>query len=171
MPPRLSFATCRAIQTVLRARIRTTPRTSSKLHLRDMRTRGSRTATSWPRAGWTTAPEPTLLILRVPPIQDVTRKLIDTIGPTLVRAIVGLQDSALLEAWSSPGGPTPAPTEQRRVRNAHDQLDRITAVEGADVARAWLIGHNDRLGSTPITALREDRFRDVEAAVSALLET
>lgn len=106
-----------------------------------------------------------------PPIQDVTRKLIDTIGPTLVRAIVGLQDSALLEAWSSPGGPTPAPTEQRRVRNAHDQLDRITAVEGADVARAWLIGHNDRLGSTPITALREDRFRDVEAAVSALLET
>lgn len=106
-----------------------------------------------------------------PHVQEVTRKLIETIGPTMVRAIVGLQDAALLEAWFTPGGPTPSSAEQRRVRTAHDQLDRIIAVEGAAVARAWLLGHNDRLGSTPITALREDRFRDVEAAVSGLLET
>lgn len=47
----------------------------------------------------------------------------------------------------------------------------IEAQEGADLARAWFIGGNPALGDdTPITAIRELSFSEVEAAAANHLE-
>ena len=48
---------------------------------------------------------------------------------------------------------------------------RIAVGETEHTARAWFIGGNPLLGEdTPLTAIREDRAREVMAAVRALLE-
>lgn len=54
---------------------------------------------------------------------------------------------------------------------AYEQLQRITEAEGERVARARFIGADLWLGyDTPITAIREDRLKDVGTAALALID-
>ncbi|MFJ2470515.1 antitoxin Xre/MbcA/ParS toxin-binding domain-containing protein [Glutamicibacter sp. NPDC087583] len=80
--------------------------------------------------------------------------LISCLGPTLTAALTGGQ-----------GDPA-----DRRLTVALRIFQTIEVQEGADLARAWMIGGNPALGGdTPITAIREERFSDVEAAVGNYL--
>lgn len=75
--------------------------------------------------------------------------LTSRLGPTLTAALTGGQSS----------------TEDDRPAFALRIFKMIEDVEGADLARAWMIGGNPMLGDeTPITAIRERRFQLVEAA-------
>lgn len=105
-------------------------------------------------------------------IHEVVRVLNAGLGSTLVAAASGSKDRKLPLKWAKPDGPTPSPDFAKRLLHLHRQWTLIEEVDGPDVARQWFIGGNPSLGEqTPLTAIREDRLRDVSAAVDAFLET
>ncbi|HEY5221591.1 MAG TPA: hypothetical protein VIJ18_00860 [Microbacteriaceae bacterium] len=104
-------------------------------------------------------------------IREVTRRLNAALGGTLVSALAGSKDSKASHKWAKDGGPAPRPETIRRLMFAYEQWQRVTEAEGEHVARVWFIGANPWLGyDTPITAIREGRFKDVNIAAQALID-
>ena len=104
-------------------------------------------------------------------IHDVTRQLNAGLGPTLVAALTGSRDRKLPIRWARADGPEPGPDFRRRLLLAHRVWAQIAPQETEHVARAWFIGANPFLDEdTPLTAIREDRARQVVAAATAFVE-
>ena len=104
-------------------------------------------------------------------VRECVRRLIAGLGPTLVAALAGAPDGASARAWASADGPYPDSDAAQRLWFADEQWRKLVAAEGEDVARAWFIGGNPWLGeSTPLTAIREGRFREVQRAVQAMID-
>lgn len=73
--------------------------------------------------------------------------------------------------WAKLDGPTPDPDATERLHFGYKQWRCVSGAEGGDVARAWFIGANPWLGdSTPVTAIREGRFEEVNSATLALID-
>lgn len=103
--------------------------------------------------------------------REVVRQLNSHLGPTLVAALAGVKDRGLPSKWARPDGPNPRPAAGTRLLKAHTLFFSIASSESEHIARAWMIGSNPLLDDdTPITAIREDRFKDVTAAATAFLE-
>lgn len=104
-------------------------------------------------------------------IHRIVHALNAALGPTLVAALSGSKDAKQPIKWAKPDGPTPSPDFQRRLQLAHRTWIRLEPVEGEHVARAWFIGGNPLLNEdTPLTAIREDRPQELDAAVDAFLD-
>ncbi|KRF04353.1 hypothetical protein ASH00_14715 [Arthrobacter sp. Soil782] len=104
-------------------------------------------------------------------VHQVARELNSALGPTLVAALSGVGDRELPTRWAQSDGPEPAPECAQRLRFAHEQWTRFAAGESEDAARNWFICGNPRLDEgTPLTAIRENRWQDVSAAVTSYLE-
>ena len=104
-------------------------------------------------------------------IHDVARQLNAGLGPTLVSALAGARDRKLPIRWARADGPEPGPDFRRRLLLAHRVWTQIAPGETEQVARAWFIGANPFLDEdTPLTAIREDRARQVIAAAAAFVE-
>lgn len=104
-------------------------------------------------------------------IHEVVRRLNAHLGATLVAALAGSKDRKLPHRWAKSDGPLPGPDFERRLRLAHRAWRQIADAESDHLARAWFIGGNPFLQEdTPLTAIRQDRDRDVMNAVAALLE-
>lgn len=102
-------------------------------------------------------------------IHEIVRQLNMHLGPTLVAALSGTKDWKMPIRWAKSDGPTPGATFNRRLQLAHRLWTSISALDGDDVARSWFIGGNPLLeDDTPVTAIREDRDRDVAAAEAFL---
>jgi len=104
-------------------------------------------------------------------VHEVARQLNAHLGATLIAAVAGTPDRKLPVRWAKSDGPHPGSDYERRLRLAHRLWSEIAAAEGDHVARAWFIGGNPLLEEdTPITAIREDRAKQVTAAKDAFLE-
>lgn len=104
-------------------------------------------------------------------IHELVRRLNSHLGPLLVAALAGSKDKKLPYKWAKPDGPTPGPAFQKRLQLAHRIWISIADAETEAIARAWFIGGNPFLGEdTPITAIREDRHKEVLRALKAFLE-
>lgn len=104
-------------------------------------------------------------------LREVVRQLNSHLGPTLVAAAAGVKDRGLPTKWARLDGPEPRPAAQTRLLKAHALFFSIARSESEHIARAWMIGSNPLLDDdTPITAIREDRFKEVTAAANAFLE-
>lgn len=100
---------------------------------------------------------------------EVTRRLIATLGGTLVSTLAGSKDVKAAHRWARADGPKPRPITEEKLRFAYEQWQKVAQVEGETVARAWFIGANPWLNyDTPVLAIREGRFADVNAAANAL---
>ncbi|MHA3685386.1 hypothetical protein ACXR2T_15145 [Leucobacter sp. HY1910] len=103
--------------------------------------------------------------------QEVTRRLIDALGGTLVSVLAGAKDTKAAHKWAREDGAKPRDEAAKRLRFAYDQWNRLSEAEGEHVARVWFIGANPWLEyDTPIQAIREGQYRQVGAAVQALLD-
>ncbi|TFD80568.1 hypothetical protein E3T54_03140 [Cryobacterium sp. Sr8] len=104
-------------------------------------------------------------------IREITRRLNGTLGGTLVASLSGSKDAKLPYRWAKADGPAPKNEAMRRLQFAYEQWTMLAAAEGEHVARAWFIGANPWLGyDTPVTAIREDRFKDVATAAQAVID-
>lgn len=104
-------------------------------------------------------------------IHELVRRLNSHLGPLLVASLAGSKDSKLPYKWAKQDGPTPGPAFQKRLQLAHRVWLSLADAESEAIARAWFIGGNPFLDEdTPITALREDRHKDVFQALTAFLE-
>ncbi|SEB56642.1 hypothetical protein SAMN04489806_1125 [Paramicrobacterium humi] len=104
-------------------------------------------------------------------IREITRRLNAGLGPTLVAGLAGAKDARISREWSKHDGPVPGPAEAKQLAFAYEQWRRVVEVEGEQVARLWFTGGNPWLGDyAPVTAIREDRFKQVNAAAQALID-
>ncbi|HEV7950319.1 MAG TPA: hypothetical protein VGP24_11190, partial [Glaciihabitans sp.] len=104
-------------------------------------------------------------------IREITRRLNGSLGGTLVASLAGSKDSKLSYKWAKADGPAPKNEAMRRLQFAYEQWTTLVEAEGEHVARAWFIGANPWLGyDTPITAIREDRFREAGKAAQAVID-
>lgn len=104
-------------------------------------------------------------------IHELVRRLNSHLGPLLVASLAGSKDSKLPYKWAKLDGPTPGPAFQKRLQAAHRVWKSLADAENEAIARAWFIGGNPFLQEdTPITALREDRHKEVFQALTAFLE-
>jgi len=105
-------------------------------------------------------------------IHEVVRRLNNHLGPLLVATLAGSKDPKLPHKWAKPvGGSMPGPAFQKRLLLAHRVWIAIADAESDAIARAWFLGGNPFLGEdTPITAIREDRHKEVAQALTAFLE-
>jgi len=103
--------------------------------------------------------------------QEITRRLIATLGPTLVATLAGSKDRKALLEWAKFDGSQPNPESLPRLACAYETWRKVAEAEGEQVARLWFIGGNPWLGeSTPVTAIREDRLEEVGYAAQALVD-
>ncbi|RFA16301.1 hypothetical protein B7R21_02685 [Subtercola boreus] len=103
---------------------------------------------------------------------QIAAEMVGALGPTLVAAMTGSKDRKLPSKWARPDGPTPSTDFLRRLQFGHRTWKRIEGEEGAHVARQWFIGGNPLLGEvTPLTAIREDRLREVSVALDGFLSS
>lgn len=104
-------------------------------------------------------------------IHELVRRLNAHLGPTLVAALAGTKDRRQPIRWAKPDGPALGAAFEKRLRLAQRAWVAIADAESDSVARAWFIGGDPRLNEdTPLTAIREDRDREVVAAITAFLE-
>lgn len=104
-------------------------------------------------------------------IREVTRRLNAALGGTLVSALAGSKDLKASHKWAKEGGASPRIEAQKRLLFAYEQWQKVVDAEGEHVGRVWFIGANPWLGyDTVINAIREDRFKEVSAAVQALID-
>lgn len=101
----------------------------------------------------------------------LARHLMAVLGPTLVSTLAGSKDSRAATGWGSLDGPLPSADASLRLECAYYAWQKVSAAEGDDVARAWFVGGNPWLGDdSPITAIREGRFREVDNAAKACVD-
>lgn len=105
------------------------------------------------------------------PSAELARQLVSHLGPTLVAAMANVRDRKLPHKWAHEGGPTPRPDALTRLQVAHRAWSTLATAEGDDIARAWFIGANPRLGEMPpYLAIREGEFNRVMAAAAAFVD-
>lgn len=103
--------------------------------------------------------------------REVARRLNAALGETLVSTLAGANNISASREWAKDGGRQPDPANVRRLELAYVQWQRVAKAEGEHIARAWFIGGNSWLGDdTPVTAIREDRFEQVNHAAQALID-
>jgi hypothetical protein len=104
-------------------------------------------------------------------IREIIRRLNAGLGPTLVSTLAGSNDTAATKEWAKGNSPEPTPEAARRLRFAYEQWQRVVEAEDEDVARLWFVGMNPWLGDdSPVSAIREDRLKEVAYAVQALID-
>ena len=104
-------------------------------------------------------------------IHEVVRRLNSHLGPLLVATLAGSKDPKAPHRWAKPAGSIPGPAFQKRLLLAHRVWIAIADAETDAIARAWFVGGNPFLEEdTPLTAIREDRHKDVTHALTAFLE-
>jgi len=101
---------------------------------------------------------------------ELSGKLIDLIGPTLVSLASGSSNQHSAELWRA-GVITMTGSQRGRLELALECLETIEQHEGADMGRAWFIGSNtgDDLTS-PAEALCEGRLDDVRISMERFID-
>lgn len=129
-----------------------------------------RTSSETPFRGLTPVSAGTTLDLLPWRFRELVRALASNLGPTLTAALAGERDRSVIDAWCRDGSPEPSAAAFQRLQCADAQWKLIEGVQGADTARLWFIGMNPRLSNdSPVEAIMEGRFTEVEAAARAMV--
>lgn len=108
--------------------------------------------------------------LRMADSRALVRRLTQVLGPTLVSPLAGATNTRGATTRVTPEGPNPNTEAIKRLRCAEAAWRALSEAESDDVARAWFVGGNPRLGEdTPVTAIREGRFTEVVNAVRSFV--
>ncbi|PYF96348.1 hypothetical protein SAMN05216184_1198 [Georgenia satyanarayanai] len=104
-------------------------------------------------------------------IHELVRILNENVGSTVVQAMTGTKDRGQPAKWARPDGPEPRHNTVNQLRLGYRVWHLLEQAEGPDVALAWLVGANPRLGErTPVSAVRDLDSADVIGAVLAFID-
>lgn len=104
------------------------------------------------------------------PLATVATTLHSNLGATLTAFIADTRSRQVVYQWAA-GDVEPRRESSQRLRFAYRAWLEISADSGPDVARAWFIGSNPRLGElSPAEEIRAGHFPEVRAAVTAFLQ-
>ena len=104
-------------------------------------------------------------------IHDLVRELNANVGTVVVQAMTGVKDRGQPARWARPDGARPRLRTVNQLRLGYRVWRLLEQAEGRDVALAWLVGANPRLGEqSPVTAIRELRSAQVMGAALAFVD-
>lgn len=104
-------------------------------------------------------------------IHDLVRTLNEHVGTTVVQAMTGTKDRGQPARWAQSDGPQPRMSTVEQLRLGYRVWDLLAQAEGYDVALAWLVGSNPRLGeTTPVSAVRDLKSAKVVGAALAFID-
>ncbi|USQ81926.1 hypothetical protein NF556_09885 [Ornithinimicrobium faecis] len=104
-------------------------------------------------------------------VHDLVRILNESVGTTVVQAMTGTKDRGQPARWARPDGPEPRLKTVNQLRLGYRVWHLLSQEEGPDVALAWLVGSNPRLGeATPVTAVRDLKSAEVVGAALAFID-
>lgn len=104
-------------------------------------------------------------------LHELVRALLTNVGPAVVQAMTGTRDRSMPARWAREDGPTPQTITQQRLRLGYQVWRTVELAEGRDVALAFLLGANPRLGhDLPVNAIYDLRAQDVIGAATAFVE-
>lgn len=104
-------------------------------------------------------------------IHELVRILNESIGTTVVQAMTGTKDRGQPARWARPDGPEPRMITVDQLRLGYRVWHMVDQEEGQDVALAWLVGANPRLGeATPVSAVRDLKSAEVIGAAMAFID-
>lgn len=104
-------------------------------------------------------------------IHDLVRILNENVGTAAVQAMTGTKDRGQPIRWARPDGPEPRPEAVKQLRLGYRVWRLLEQAEGCDVALAWLVGANPRLGEgTPVSAIRKLKSAEVIGAALAYID-
>lgn len=104
-------------------------------------------------------------------IHDLARILNESVGTTVVQAMTGTKDRGQPARWARPDGPEPRLKTVNQLRLGYRVWHLLAQEEGPDIALAWLVGANPRLGErTPVTAVRDLKSAEVVGAALAFID-
>lgn len=104
-------------------------------------------------------------------IHDLVRILNENVGTTVVQAMTGTKDRGQPARWARPDGPEPRLKTVNQLRLGYRVWHLLAQAEGPDVALAWLVGANPRLGeTTPVSAVRDLKSAEVVGAALAFID-
>jgi hypothetical protein len=93
------------------------------------------------------------------PITQAVRELVDILGPTLVAAIGGVQETRAVQQWMVDR----EPQRPQVLRFALQLAKMISTVADGSVARSWFQGSNPRLrDKSPVMVLRQLPLDDAQ---------
>ena len=100
---------------------------------------------------------------------ELSKRLIDIVGPSLVALAAGSRNQHVAELWLG-GRIAMSNPERQRLDAALECLQTVAESEGAETARAWFIGRNVGTDETsPAEALCEGRLEDVRRSMHRLI--
>ncbi|GAB4100552.1 hypothetical protein GCM10028789_27170 [Sinomonas halotolerans] len=103
-------------------------------------------------------------------IRDLVRELTRSVGATVVQTMAGVEDRTLPRGWAKPDGPDPGPVTEARLRLGYRVWKTLEMAEGRNVALAWLMGANPRLGDDlPVLCIQQQN-REVVGAAEAFID-
>ena len=101
-------------------------------------------------------------------IHDLVRELNENVGATVVAAMTGAGSRTLPYKWAKDVEPQQRFVE--RLRLGYRVWRVVKDDEGVNIALAWLMGANPRLGeTTPVSAIRDLRTQEVVGAAEAFV--
>jgi hypothetical protein len=103
------------------------------------------------------------------PTTRIAQSLQETLGQRLAAYAIGIKDPKAIGQYAH--GRQPRTDTERRLRALFMVTRLLLDVDGADVARAWMIGANPQLEDrAPIEVLHEDDVRAVLRAAQAFVQ-
>lgn len=104
-------------------------------------------------------------------LHELVRVLLENLGVAAVQGMTGTKDRSVPARWAREDGPTPQTVTQQRLRLGFQVWRTVELAEGRDVALAFMLGANPRLGDDmPLNAVYELNRHDVLGAARAFVE-
>lgn len=104
------------------------------------------------------------------PLIEVVRQPSEHLGRKLLAITVGAT-AADVDGWGTEEA-APPPTQERRLREAHEVWQFVMSVESLETARAWWMGMKEQLGDlTPAEAIAADQASAVMSIARDFVES
>lgn len=103
-------------------------------------------------------------------IHDIVRELNKNLGTTVVQSMAGVKDRTSPTKWAKADGPEPRAEVETRLRLGYRVFRTLEQSDGKNLALAWLMGANPRLGEElPVLFIQRNLARDVIGAAEAFV--
>lgn len=106
----------------------------------------------------------------ITPMNEIASHLQKLLSRSVTAYIAGVKEGRTVTRWASSGASDIRYESEQRLRTAYEIAQLIGAYYSPEVARAWFMGYNSRLGQiTPADAIHEGKLREALSAAQAFI--
>jgi hypothetical protein len=106
----------------------------------------------------------------ITPVNEIASHLQKLLSRSITAYIAGVKEGRTVTRWASSEITDVRYESEQRLRTAYEIAQLIGGYYSPEVARAWFMGYNSRLGQiTPADAIHEGKLRETLSAAQAFV--